>query len=586
MRFLYSFFWSTLLAEHALFGQPALGQHAPLVCEDGSQPTCGYQVITIGDDCYATYTTNGTGTESITRTFHPNGPEEYGTVIVETPCEPTPGEAVTSRVPGPKPGTTTIPPSPGCQGQCYPTVVVTTVPHGNVFTTDIPGPKPGTTTIFPPADCTTDCATIVRVTTPTPPLTGVVTTLVPGPTPGTSTIPPGPGCREDCTTTVEITTVPSTTPTGGIITTSVPGTKPGTTTIPPSSGCIKDCTTTVEITTTPSAPPTGGIITTSVPGTKPGTTTIPPSSGCTEDCTTTVEITTTPSAPPTTPSAPPTGGIITTSVPGTKPGTTTIPPSPGCTEECTTTVEITTTPSAPPTTPSAPPSTTSSAPPSSTSSEPPSTTSTPPNAGCTSKCDSASGTGLTVKYFLNAHDYGYGNYTAYSGVPSFDGQTPRGQTTANDLKVPYQNGRANYVAGSTRKVYDLTVDSNNFTIEYTGYFEPQASGEYTVCTNADDISNLYIDSGSDVDCSGGGPFVGDFHVSTERASGGGDTNQVCRTTTLVAGYLYPFREVWGQIQAASFLNVTIQAPGGQAQSSFPGYFYPVDTDCIGGGDQR
>ncbi|KAK1671094.1 hypothetical protein BDP55DRAFT_676955 [Colletotrichum godetiae] len=70
------------------------------------------------------------------------------------------------------------------------------------------------------------------------------------------------------------------------------------------------------------------------------------------------------------------------------------------------------------------------------------------------------------------------------------GQTPIGQTTTNDISIPYYIVDSNeYVPGNTRTVDGLTVDANNFTAQYTGYFKPSVSGEWTICQSADDVSN-------------------------------------------------------------------------------------------------
>ncbi|KAG7080943.1 PA14 domain-containing protein [Colletotrichum scovillei] len=187
--------------------------------------------------------------------------------------------------------------------------------------------------------------------------------------------------------------------------------------------------------------------------------------------------------------------------------------------------------------------------------------------------------GLTVKLYKNNHGLNTGGYQGGSASPpNLNGVTPIAQGTSNDLGFPqFNTGTSDYVPGSTRTVAGLTVDANNFTALYTGYFQPTVSGLWTICQSADDVSYLYLGSGSAFSCGnpsdqGGTALSSSFSYAP-----------VCRTRTLVAGLLYPYREVFGQIQGYSFLNVSFTPPGGTVSSSFPGYLYPEDSSCVPGG---
>lgn len=190
---------------------------------------------------------------------------------------------------------------------------------------------------------------------------------------------------------------------------------------------------------------------------------------------------------------------------------------------------------------------------------------------CKLKCPSGSGTGLTVKIFPNTYFYGYGISNS-ADTPSFQGVTPVGRTTTSNLSIPYFGFSS---TGTLRSVYNLRVDANNFSVEYTGYFEPRVTGVYQICQTADDIMRTFIDGaiGCNAIPSNATYLATDAYLTNSRTK--------CGNITLVSGYLYPLRGVFGQIGGPSSLTVTFQPPGGVAESSYPGYFYPAGSPCAG-----
>jgi len=195
-------------------------------------------------------------------------------------------------------------------------------------------------------------------------------------------------------------------------------------------------------------------------------------------------------------------------------------------------------------------------------------------AACKLNCASGSGTGLLLKAFPNDFQYGFGNYSSTPNTPTFFGVTPTGQTTSENVSFPFYQppNFERYDANATRLVNNLTVNANNFSLEYTGYFEPPVSGVYEICIAADDRTNVFINNA--IGC---GPVP--YNQIALQTASSADGN--CANINLVAGYLYPFRNVYGQIQGDSNLRVTFQPPGGVATISFPGYFYPPDSPCAG-----
>ncbi|KAF4341700.1 PA14 domain protein [Fusarium beomiforme] len=518
------------------------------------------------------------------------------------PCE----KCMTVTTTGPKPFITTV-----NLGNDVPTVMICEGPHTSqdIVTTDVPGPTPGTSTILPPMDCSTECTTTIRVTTV--PL-GRVTTKVPGPTPGTSTIPPGPDCTTDCTTTIRVTTVPP-----GIVTSKVPGPTPGTSIIPPASDCSVSCTTTIRITTVP-PPVTFPIDTTTVPGSTPGTTTIPPASDCSTDCTTHVRVTAvptpsssnnqpptskrpTPSTSPTTTKEPPTS-----SPSSTEPSTTREPPTssstsdkPPMTSEPTT---LSPTSSIPSTTSESPTSSPSSIGPSttsepttsstSTSEEPTSTTPVPSNACAfpSGTCDPSS---LNADLYANSISptEGYGVSDGESGVgPDYYlSQQSLAQGSTTTLFMPYGDNEDggtgqttpgspnfNYFPGLTKTFAGITFNANNFTLVFLGYFVPPTTGSYEFCTNVDNRDAVYIGSDSAFPCGdpsnsatprGATPLVEYWFFR--------DNTTQCANVDMVQGYYYPFRSVYGNWGSPSVMTTTVKGPGdSDASSDFSGKVAP------------
>ncbi|KAM6536190.1 hypothetical protein FALCPG4_002204 [Fusarium falciforme] len=255
---------------------------------------------------------------------------------------PVPG-TTTSFVTGPNPGTTTVPPAPGCSGSdCIHTIVVT-----------VPGPIPSLTTRITTTPRAPGTSTVV-VTGPLPldpPNTRLITTTVPGTTPGTITIPPASNCKTSCGETVVVTTVPTTPPNTAITLTEV---CTATTfcepiTITPPVDCVRPCTTTV-ITYPPNTPslktPPPYVITTitgacTSTGSCEPVITIPPANNCKHPCTTTV-ITYPPRTPPLATTPPDVITTITESCPstGTCERVVTVPPPSDCTRPCTTSVFV------------------------------------------------------------------------------------------------------------------------------------------------------------------------------------------------------------------------------------------------------
>lgn len=140
-----------------------------------------------------------------------------------------------------------------------------------------------------------------------------------------------------------------------------------------------------------------------------------------------------------------------------------------------------------------------------------------------------------------------------------------------DPYTPQNSGSSTgfqYYPGLTKTYGGMTFNANNFTIVFTGYFVPQETGDYTFCTTADNRDAIYVGSDTAFPCgdasnnatpSGANPLV-DYWFSR-------DDEQKCATINMVAGFYYPFRQVYGNWGTPSSLEVTVQGPGDDSASS-------------------
>ncbi|CAD0084611.1 unnamed protein product [Aureobasidium vineae] len=111
----------------------------------------------------------------------------------------------------------------------------------------------------------------------------------------------------------------------------------------------------------------------------------------------------------------------------------------------------------------------------------------------------------------------------------------------------------------------ITVNANNFTAVYIGYFVPKISGTYQFCDLfADNRDDFYIGSTSAFPC--GNPS----DASTPRNAAftlenpyGSATNgrAVCVNITMAAGYAYPLGNVYGQKGLPAENQFKVSGPG-------------------------
>ncbi|GAM37854.1 hypothetical protein TCE0_033r08125 [Talaromyces pinophilus] len=209
--------------------------------------------------------------------------------------------------------------------------------------------------------------------------------------------------------------------------------------------------------------------------------------------------------------------------------------------------------------------------------------------------------GLNVDYYSNP--FGYNGYTSRTAgqtaeevlPPSYyitEGLSPINSSLTNVTYIPQdyaadltgyptvyadpKTPQVPYYVGYTREVNGgITVDGNNYTLVYYGFYRAPSSGNYTICNSADNTDYSYLGGGDAFDCYDGKPNATATPLSGASAGSYYNNPVSCGTVYLVAGEFYPIRSVMGNGDAVSAFNLTIQAPGGIGEHDNAGYLYPV-----------
>jgi hypothetical protein len=128
----------------------------------------------------------------------------------------------------------------------------------------------------------------------------------------------------------------------------------------------------------------------------------------------------------------------------------------------------------------------------------------------------------------------------------------------------------------------VTVDANNFTLVYHGFYRARKTGAHTVCTTADNRNEVFFGHGNAFSCLDGkpSPSAEPLLVTT----GGNYINGiVCMDVNLIAGLYYPVRNVMGNWQGPSAFNFTIKEPDVAFESrtnDFSGHVYPSNCGLL------
>ncbi len=148
--------------------------------------------------------------------------------------------------------------------------------------------------------------------------------------------------------------------------------------------------------------------------------------------------------------------------------------------------------------------------------------------------------------------------------------------TGRTVVYPYTDRNEPYYVGWTRSTNGgVTVDANNFTMVYEGLFRAPKTGTYTLCTSADDQSDLFFGHGNALSClDGKAPASATPFLTTKNASGLGQP--ICKSVALTAGMYYPVRNVAGNGMGPSAFGFTVQIPSSSSTNDFSGYAHPLN----------
>ncbi|KAI1138494.1 Floculation protein FLO1 [Hypoxylon sp. FL0543] len=198
--------------------------------------------------------------------------------------------------------------------------------------------------------------------------------------------------------------------------------------------------------------------------------------------------------------------------------------------------------------------------------------------------------GLNIDYYRNyLGDYSRGDFPSSYYITQ--NLQPLESSLTNTTYFPQDDGPSNlpvvypvpelgasgaYFVGWTRSTNGgITVDANNFTLVYSGYYRAPATGTYSLCSAADNRNEIFFGDGNAFDCLDG-------DVSAEAtplafSTGGNFVNPVnCTDVDLVEGGYYPVRNVMGDWEGPSAFSFTIEGPGVKQTYDFDGDVYPLD----------
>lgn len=202
-------------------------------------------------------------------------------------------------------------------------------------------------------------------------------------------------------------------------------------------------------------------------------------------------------------------------------------------------------------------------------------------------------TGWTVDYYANPFaGFGYPPSGLGPGYYISEHLKPLGSGTTDETYFPqnmdptgdpvvypgtsFDNGNAPYYVGWTIDVAGITIDANNFTLVYSGLYKAPATGSFSVCSEADNIVDVFFGSTSGAFPCGGKPSADATPAVSGSVSTGGNYNNPtsCFSESLIEGFYYPIRFVMANFQGPSALGFTITPPGGTASYVFDGTIFP------------
>ncbi|KAH8156738.1 hypothetical protein CIB48_g11511 [Xylaria polymorpha] len=166
--------------------------------------------------------------------------------------------------------------------------------------------------------------------------------------------------------------------------------------------------------------------------------------------------------------------------------------------------------------------------------------------------------GLNIDYYPNP----VGGYGSGSLPPSYyitEGLSPLDSSLTNITFFP-QDEPPDNTAGWTRDTNGgITVNANNFTLVYYGFYLAPSTGLFTICSSSDNENDMFLGRGSAFSCDDGKPSTNAAPLAV--STGGSYVNPInCTDVYLNQGRYYPIRNVMGNYGGPSALNFTVWEP--------------------------
>ncbi|KAJ3580485.1 hypothetical protein NPX13_g79 [Xylaria arbuscula] len=190
--------------------------------------------------------------------------------------------------------------------------------------------------------------------------------------------------------------------------------------------------------------------------------------------------------------------------------------------------------------------------------------------------------GLNIEYFTNP----VGGFGTGDTPPSYyitEGLSPLAVSLTNVTYFAQDAPPADTTNGWTRSTNGgLTVNANNFTLVYYGFYRAPSTGIFTICTSSDNENDVFFGRNNAFSCDDGkpSPNANPLHVSR----GGSYMNPInCTDVSLIEGRYYPVRSVLGNYGGPSAFNFTIWEPNvsfEDRKNDFTGSVYPLSCGWL------
>ncbi|KAI0405117.1 hypothetical protein F4802DRAFT_199186 [Xylaria palmicola] len=185
--------------------------------------------------------------------------------------------------------------------------------------------------------------------------------------------------------------------------------------------------------------------------------------------------------------------------------------------------------------------------------------------------------GFNIDYYQNpVGNYGTGNVPSSYYISQ--GLSPLDSSLTNVTFFPQDAPPASGTAGWTRATNGgVTVNANNFTLVYSGFYRAPVTGLYSLCSSSDNQNDVFFGRGSAFSCDSGLAPAGPRPLVT--SLGGNLVNPTtCVDVYLFGGRYYPVRNVMGNYGGPSAFNFTIWEPNepyDAKTNDFTGSVFPL-----------